>query len=68
MKHRLHVVSLPHTQTTLEFSSCAYTEKVRKFCRMMVEQGNEVLLSKSRPRRKKKSKRGQPTGETSSSF
>lgn len=32
---RFHVVSLPHTQTTQEFSSCAFTENVRKFCIMM---------------------------------
>jgi glycosyltransferase involved in cell wall biosynthesis len=44
MKHRLHVLSLPHTQTTRAYSSCAYTEKVRKFCIMMREQGNEVFL------------------------
>lgn len=42
--HRFHVVGLPHTQTTLAFSSCAYTEKVRKFCRMMRERGHEVFL------------------------
>lgn len=44
MQHRLHVVSLPHTQTTSAFSSCAYTEKVRKFCRMMGLQGDIVYL------------------------
>lgn len=32
---RMHVVSLPHTQTTNAYSSCAYTAKVRNFCRMM---------------------------------
>lgn len=42
--HRLHVVSLPHTHTTKEFSSCAYTEKVRKFCAMMMARGHEVFL------------------------
>lgn len=44
MRHRLHVVGLPHTHTTRAFHSCAYTEKVRKFCRMMVERGHEVFL------------------------
>lgn len=43
-KLRLHVVSLPHTQTTSEFCSCAYTQKVAKFCRMMHERGHEVFL------------------------
>ena len=42
--HRLHVVSLPHTQTTRAFSSCAYTEKVRKFCDMMTDRGHVVFL------------------------
>lgn len=41
---RFHVVSLPHTQTTKAFSMCAYTEKVRKFCRMMKERGHAVYL------------------------
>jgi len=31
-------------------------------------QGNEILLCKNRPRRRKRKKSGQPTGETSSSF
>lgn len=43
-KFRLHVASLPHTQTTKDFSICAYTEKVRKFADMMSEQGHEVFL------------------------
>lgn len=41
---RFHVVSLPHTQVTAEYSSCAFTEKVRKFCIMMTRLGHEVLL------------------------
>lgn len=41
---RFHVVSLPHTNTTEGFSSCAYTEKVRNFCRMMTDRGHEVFL------------------------
>jgi glycosyltransferase involved in cell wall biosynthesis len=41
---RLHVVSLPHTQTTKEYSWCAYTEKVRKFCNMMTDEGHHVVL------------------------
>lgn len=41
---RFHVVSLPHTQTTYEYSACAFTEKVRKFCIMMKDLGHTVFL------------------------
>lgn len=41
---RLHIVSLPHTQTTKAYNLCAYTEKVRKFCNMMTARGHEVFL------------------------
>ncbi len=42
---RFHVISLPHTQVDGErFSSCAYTEKVRKFCLMMRGLGHHVIL------------------------
>ena len=43
-KFRFHVVSLPHTQTTAEYTSCAYTQKVVKFCKMMKSLGHEVFL------------------------
>lgn len=41
---RFHVISLPHTQVTRDYSCCAYTEKVRKFCRMMKARGHAVFL------------------------
>lgn len=41
---KFHVVSLPHTQVTKDFSGCAYTEKVRRFCMMMTARGHEVIL------------------------
>jgi hypothetical protein len=41
---RFHLVSLPHTQTTSEFISCAYTQKVVKFARMMKARGHEIVL------------------------
>lgn len=41
---RLHVVGLPHTQTTRAFNHCAYTSKIRKFCSMMTAAGHEVFL------------------------
>lgn len=39
---RFHVVSLPHTITSKEFSPCAYTQKVFNFCRMMKSLGHTV--------------------------
>lgn len=41
---RFHVVSLPHSQTTKEYDTCAFTAKVRKFCDMMSSLGHEVIL------------------------
>lgn len=41
---RLHVISMPHTETTSAFSHCAYTQKVVKFCDMMTAGGYEVIL------------------------
>lgn len=43
-KFTFHVVSLPHTQTTVEYTHCAYTQKVRKFCNMMSDLGHDVYL------------------------
>lgn len=43
-KFTFHIVSLPHTQTTAEYTHCAYTQKVRKFCNMMTDLGHEVIL------------------------
>jgi len=41
---RFHLVSLPHTHTTDDYSACAFTEKVRKFAIMMTRLGHEVFL------------------------
>lgn len=41
---RFHLVGLPHSQVTSDFSACAFTEKLRKFCVMMTARGHEVLL------------------------
>lgn len=41
---RFHVPSLPHTNTTDEYSWCAYTTKVKRFCTMMSSLGHEVYL------------------------
>jgi glycosyltransferase involved in cell wall biosynthesis len=42
--YTFHVVSLPHTQTTAQYTHCAYTQKVRKFCDMMTSLGHTVYL------------------------
>lgn len=43
MKFRFHVLGLPHTRTTEQFSACAYTQKALKFCKMMTERGHHVI-------------------------
>lgn len=45
---RFHVVALPHTEVTREYESCAYTQKVRKFCAMMMSRGHTVFLYSSK--------------------
>lgn len=39
-----HVAALPHTNTTVDYISCAYTAKVINFCRMMKDRGHTVYL------------------------
>jgi len=46
-KFVFHVVSLPHTQTTAEYVSCAYTQKVIKFSKMMKDLGHTVYVYSS---------------------
>lgn len=41
---KFHVVSLPHTQTTREYSNCAFATLTRGFCQMMKSLGHEVVV------------------------
>jgi glycosyltransferase involved in cell wall biosynthesis len=41
---RLHVVSLPHTQMTREYSNCAFATLARGFANMMSDLGHEVII------------------------
>lgn len=41
---RFHVLGLPWTATTEEYLTCAYTQKLLKFCRMMEPRGHEIFL------------------------
>jgi glycosyltransferase involved in cell wall biosynthesis len=43
-KPTLHCLAMPHTQVTREYGICAYTQRVRKFCSMMHDQGYRVIL------------------------
>jgi glycosyltransferase involved in cell wall biosynthesis/predicted SAM-dependent methyltransferase len=40
---RIHVLGLPHTQTSEDFSTCAFTQKTLNLCRMMHRRGHEVF-------------------------
>ena len=39
---RLHIPAIPHTITNNDFSHCAFTGKVLRFCKMMTSKGFEV--------------------------
>jgi glycosyltransferase involved in cell wall biosynthesis len=39
---KIHVLGLPHTVTSKEFTTCAFTQKALKLCAMMSRRGHEV--------------------------
>ena len=39
---RFHALGVPHTITSPEFAHCAFTQKVRRFCKFMTEAGHTV--------------------------
>jgi len=40
---RIFVLGLPHTQTSLEFTTCAFTMKAYHLCKMLHRRGHEVI-------------------------
>jgi glycosyltransferase involved in cell wall biosynthesis len=40
---RFHVLAIPHTVTTPEYSTCAFTQKVLSLCAMLTMEGHQVF-------------------------
>ena len=42
-KFRFHCLGIPHTVTNKDYSACAFTQKVLKFCKMMRAKGHYII-------------------------
>jgi glycosyltransferase involved in cell wall biosynthesis len=42
--YRFHYVGMPHLPITVGYSSCAFTQKIHKLTRMLLDKGHEVYL------------------------
>ena len=40
---KIHVLGVPHTKTTEEFSTCAFTQKTLTLCKMLTRRGHHVI-------------------------